>query len=91
MKIKGLKVSDKVLLEQKEKELEEMLKGYLGLKHDLLKDNNFKFNINIAAYENKKLILRFDLSTLEELSTSQLVQAIRKRKYLLGGNNHASR
>lgn len=80
MKIAGLKILDKVLLEQKERELEQMLRSYLGLKHDLLKDNNFKFNINTASYHNKSLNLIFDLDKLNELTTRQLVQAIRTRK-----------
>lgn len=83
MKIAGLKISDKVLLEQKERELEQMLRNYLGLKHDLLKDNGFKFSVKTATYENKRLILRFDLKTLEELSTGQIVHAIEKRKCLV--------
>ncbi|NBI08390.1 hypothetical protein [Senegalia massiliensis] len=81
MQITGLKILDKVLYEKKKVELEQKLKSYLGLKHDLLKDNGFKFNVSKVAYENKKLNREFNIDVVKELSTHQLVQAIKKSKW----------
>ncbi|NBI08088.1 hypothetical protein [Senegalia massiliensis] len=79
MQITGLKISDKVLYEQKQKELDTKLRSYVSdLKHDLLLDNGFKFNINVGAYENKKLNREFNIDVVKELDTHQLVQAIKK-------------
>jgi len=61
----GLKMANKLSLQKKEEELEEKLQSYLGLKHDLLKDNGFKFNIKKTAYENKKLNLDFVLDDVK--------------------------
>lgn len=81
MQITGLKISDRVLYEQKKSELEQKLKSYLGLKHDLLIDNGFKFNFSKASYENKKLNKEFNIDVVKELDTHQLVQAIKKSKW----------
>ena len=81
MQITGLKVSDKVLYEQKKAELDTKLRSYVSdLKHELLLQNGFTFNLKKAAYINKKLRLEYSPEIVREIKFNYLMQAIKNRK-----------